>query len=75
MAGPAVSSSDKAKKILAEFFNAAALPANAVSHHHRGKHGARIEQRREDRTHVSNHQSRKEMEVACRDCCPLYVGT
>ena len=36
-----------------------ALPADAVSHHRRGKRGARIEQRREDRTHVSKHQSRK----------------
>ena len=59
MAGPAVSSSDKAKKIVAEFFNAAALPADAVSHHRRGKHGVRIEQRREDRTHVSKQQSRE----------------
>ena len=48
------------KKILAEFFNAAAFPADAVSHHLRGKHGARIEQRREDLTHVvSEHQSRE----------------
>ena len=59
MAGPAVTSSNKAKKFLAEFSNAAALPADAVSHHRRGKHGARIEQRREDRTHVSKHQSRE----------------
>ena len=43
----------KAKKILAEFFIAAALPADAVSHPRRG---ARIEQRRGDRTHVSKHQ-------------------
>ena len=40
-------------------FNATALPADAVSHHRRGKHGARIEQRKEDRTHVSKHQSRE----------------
>ena len=59
MAGPAVTASDKAKKFLAEAFNAAALPADAVSHHRRGKHGARIEQKREDRTHVSKHQRRE----------------
>ena len=57
MAGPAVTASDKAKNFLAEFFDAAALPADAMSHHRRGKRGARIEQRREDRTHVSKHQS------------------
>ena len=39
MAGPAVTASDKAKKFLAEFLNAAALPADAVSHHRRGKLG------------------------------------
>ena len=59
MVGPAVTTSDKAKTFLAEFLNAAALPADAVSHHRRGKRGARIEQRREDRTHVSKHQSRE----------------
>ena len=59
MAGPAVTASDKAKNFLADFFNAAALPADAASHHRRGKRGARIEQRREDRTHVSKHQSRE----------------
>ena len=59
MAGPAVTASCEAKKLLADFFNAAALPAGAVSHHRRGKRGARIEQRREDRTHVSKHQSRE----------------
>ena len=59
MAGPAVTASDKAKKFLADFFNAAALPADAVSHHRRGMRGARIEQRREDRTHVSENQSRE----------------
>ena len=59
MAGPAVTASDKAKTFLAEFFNAAALPADAVSHHRRGKRGARIEQRKEDRTHVSKHQGRE----------------
>ena len=59
MAGPAVTAGDKAKKFLAEFFNPAALPADAVSHHCRGKRGVRIEQRREDRTHVSKHQSRE----------------
>ena len=47
------------KKFLADFFNAAALPADAVSYHRLGKRGARIEQRREDRTHVSEHQSRE----------------
>ena len=56
MAGPAVTASDKAKKFLTGFFNAAALPADAVSHYRRGKRGARIKQRREDRTHVSKHQ-------------------
>ena len=35
------------------------MPADAVSNHRRGKCGARIEQRREDRTHVSKHQSRE----------------
>ena len=59
MAGPGVTASEKAKKVVADFFNAAALPADAVSHHRRGKHGARIEQRRDDRTHVSKHQSRE----------------
>ena len=59
MAGPAVTARDKTKKFLADFFNAEALPADAVPHHRRGKHGARIEQRREDRTHVSKHQSRE----------------
>ena len=59
MAGPAVTASDKAKKFLAELFNAAALLADRVSHHRRGKRGARTEQRREDRTHVSKHQSRE----------------
>ena len=59
MAGPGVTAGDKAKKIPAEFFIAAALPADAVSHHRRGKRGARIEQRREDRTHVSKHQIRE----------------
>ena len=59
MAGPAVTASDKARNFLAELFYAAALPGGAVSHHHRGKHGARIEQRREDRSHVSKHQSRE----------------
>ena len=58
MAGPAMAASDKAKTFLAIFFKAAALPADAVSHHRRGKRGARVEQRREDRTHVSKHQSR-----------------
>ena len=33
------------------------MPADAVSHHRRGKRGARIEQRREDRTHVSKHKN------------------
>ena len=47
------------KKFLADCFYAAALPADAVSHHRREKHAARIEQRREDRTHVSKHQSRE----------------
>ena len=60
MAGPTVTASDKAKNILADFFNAADLPADALSRHHRGKRGARVEQRREDRTHVSKHQSREE---------------
>ena len=59
MTRPAVTASDKAKKFLAIFLNAAALPADAASHHRRGKRGARIEQRREDRTHVSKHQSRE----------------
>ena len=59
MAGPAVTASGKAKKILADLFNAAALPADAVPHHRRGTRGARIEQRREDRTHVSKHQIRE----------------
>ena len=59
MAGPAVTASDKAKKFLADCFNAAALPADAVWHHRRGKRGARIEQRRQDRTHVNKHQSRE----------------
>ena len=59
MAGPAVTASDKAKKFLSDFFNAVVLPADAVSHHRRGKRGVRIEQRREDRTHVSKHQSRE----------------
>ena len=35
------------------------MPADTVSHHRRGKRGACIEQRREDRTHVSKHQSRE----------------
>ena len=47
------------KKVSRGFFNAAAVPADAVSHRRRGKRGARIEQRREDRTHVSKHQSRE----------------
>ena len=51
MTGLAVTASDKAKKFHADFFNAAALPADAVSHHRSGKRGARIERRREDRTH------------------------
>ena len=59
MAGPAVTASDKAKKFLADFFYAAALPADAVSHHRRGKRGARMEQRRKDRTHVSKPQSQE----------------
>ena len=59
MAGPAVSSSDKAKNFLAEFFNAAASPADAVSHHRREKRGASMEQRREDGTHVTKRQSRE----------------
>ena len=59
MAGPAVTASDKAKQFLADFFTAAALPADAVSHHRRRMREARIEQRREDRTHVSKHQSRE----------------
>ena len=59
MAGAAVTASGKAKKFLGDFFNAAALPADAVSHHRRGKRGARTEQRREDRTQVSKHQSRE----------------
>ena len=59
MAGPAVTASDKAKRFLAKIFNAVALPADTVSHHRRGKRGVRIEQRREDRTNVSNHQSRE----------------
>ena len=58
MAGSAVTASDKAKKFLADFFYAAALPADAVSHHHLGKRGARIEQRRKGQTHVGKHQSR-----------------
>ena len=49
----------KGKKFLAECFNAAAVLADAVSHHRRGKREARIEQRREDQTHVSTHQSRE----------------
>ena len=57
MAGPAMTASDKATKFLAEIFNRAASPADAVSHHRRGKRGARIEQGIEDRAHVSNHQS------------------
>ena len=57
MAGPAVTASDKAKKLFADFFNAAALPADAVSHHRRGKRGVRIEQRRKDQSHVSEHQN------------------
>ena len=59
MTGPAVTVSDKAKMFLSNCFNAAALPADAVSHHRRGKRGVRIEQRREDRTHVSKQQSRE----------------
>ena len=59
MAGPAVTVSDKAKKFLKYFFNAAAFPADAVSHHRRGKCGVHIEQGIEDRTHVSKHQSRE----------------
>ena len=59
LAGSAVTASEKAKTFLAEFFNAAALPADAVSHHRLGKRGARIEQKREDQTHVSKHQSRE----------------
>ena len=59
MAGPAVTASDKAKTFLAYVFTAAALPADSVSHHRRGKRGARIEQRREDRTHVSEHRIRE----------------
>ena len=75
MTGPAVTASDKAKKFLADFFDAAALPADAVSHHRCGKRGVRIEQRREDRTHVSSTKVEKGMGVGCRDCCPLDVGT
>ena len=63
MAGPAVTASDQAKKFLAEVFNAAALPADAVSHHRRGKRAARIEQRKDDQTHVSKHQVGKDMDV------------
>ena len=59
MAGPAVTARDKARKIIADVFYTAALPADAVSHHHRGKHGARIKQRRDNRTHVNKHQSRE----------------
>ena len=59
MAGPAVTARYKGKKFLAGFFNAVALPADAVSHHRRGKRGACIEQRREDRIHVSKRQSRE----------------
>ena len=59
MAGQAVTASDKAKKFVAEVFNAAGLPADAMSRYHRGKRGARIEQRREDRTQVSKHQNRE----------------
>ena len=51
MAGSAVNASDKTRKF-AEFFNAAALPADAVSHYRRGKRGAHIEQRSEDRAHM-----------------------
>ena len=59
MAVPALTASDKAIKFLAVFFYAAVLPADAVSHHRRGKRGARIEQRRGDRTHVSYHLGRE----------------
>ena len=59
MAGPAVKARDIAKTFLASFVNAAALPAGEVSRHRRGKRGARIEQRNEDRIHVSKHQSRE----------------
>ena len=59
MTGPAVTTSDKAKKFLTEFLNAAVLPADAVSHRRHGKRAARIEQTREDRTHVSKHESRE----------------
>ena len=54
-----VKASDEAKTFFAEFGNAAALPADAVSHNRRGKSGARIEKRRQDRTHMSEHQSRE----------------
>ena len=59
MAGSAVIAIYKARRFHAEFFNAAALPADAVSHHRRGKRRARIQQRREDRTHARKHQSRE----------------
>ena len=59
MARPAVTANDKTKTFLVEVSNAAALPADAVSHHRRGKHGARIERMKEDRTHVIKHQSRE----------------
>ena len=59
MAGSAETASDEARKFLPAFFNAATLPADAVSHHRREKHGARIEQGRQDRTHVSKYQSRE----------------
>ena len=55
MVGLAVAAIDKAKKFLADCFNAAALPADAMLHHRRGTRGGRIAQRREDRTHVSKH--------------------
>ena len=54
-----MAASDKAKKILADYFYTAALPADAVSHHRRGKHGARIEQRGENQTYVDNHHRRE----------------
>ena len=61
MVEPAVVASDTAEIFLAEFFNAAVLPAVAVSYHRRGKRGTRSERRREARTHVSKHPIRRHL--------------
>ena len=54
------------------------LRKDAVSRHRRGKAwGSSREQRRDDQTHVTKHQTKSGKRwtwVACRDCCLLHAG-